>query len=386
MLRAFIFDMDGVLVDSEDISMQVGIAYFASIGVKAARDDFRSSLGKGERGFFDGAAAELGVKEPYSYDEASAFFRSRYPEMIKGVSIALPGAVSIVKKARECGILTAVASSAPAWKVRANIAAAGLSESDFNFIASGEDIIRNKPEKDIYELAMIKLGVGSSEAVIFEDSAAGIESGKRAGCRVVALMTTIDGESAAAAGADAVVTDLSVLSNFSSAEEAERMIEGVSSSEASGAVRYGANLVVPLSRKMPWSFTEKRAVEAARKAMENAYAPYSGFRVGAAVVSAATGRIYAGCNVENSSYGAAICAERNAITTAVANEGVFGLDLLVVFSEDDPPAPPCALCLQVAAEFARPESAVLLVSADGKTRRHTFSELLPMPFIFPTMR
>ena len=127
-------------------------------------------------------------------------------------------------------------------------------------------------------------------------------------------------------------------------------------------------------------------VDRAKAATDGSYAPYSGFRVGAAVVSAATGRIYAGCNVENSSYGAAICAERNAITTAVANEGVFGLDLLVVFSEDDPPAPPCALCLQVAAEFARPESAVLLVSADGKTRRHTFSELLPMPFIFPTMR
>ena len=90
--------------------------------------------------------------------------------------------------------------------------------------------------------------------------------------------------------------------------------------------------------------------------------------------------------MENSSYGATICAERNAITTAVSAEGTIGIDLLVVYSDDDPPAPPCAVCLQVIAEFARPDTPIVLFSASGKERHFTLSELLPNPFIFPSMR
>lgn len=382
MIRAFLFDMDGVLADSEGISVDIGIRYFASIGFAATERTFRNALGRGERGFFDTAAAELGIKgKPYSYEEASSFFRREYPKAIMGANIALPG-VGIVREARKAGILTALASSAPGWKVRENIRAIGLEEEDFCFIASGEDIRRNKPEKDIYELALIKLGVDGSEAVVFEDSAAGIESGKRAGCRVAALLTTVDTSSAISAGADAVISDLSAATGFSSPEEAESVLFPADED----LVRYGANMIRPLRRRMPSGFMRKRAIEAARKAWENAYAPYSGFRVGAALVSASTGRIYSGCNVENSSYGATICAERNAITTAVAAEGAIGIDMLIVYSDDDPPAPPCAVCLQVAAEFSMPDTRVILVTPHSVEIEYSFSDLLPMPFIFPTMR
>lgn len=384
MIKALLFDMDGVLADSEGVSIQVGIEYFESIGIKATAETFKDALGCGEKFFFDKAAEVLGLSDSrYSYDAASAFFRSRYPELIASRSIALPG-TDIVRKARNAGIRTALASSAPSWKVKANIAGIGLDESDFDFIATGEDIVRNKPEKDIYELCMIKLGVSASSSVVFEDSPGGIESGKRAGCRVVSLLTTIDEVSALAAGADAVITDLSFIQDFSAADELEKQL--FPSASRNKAVRYGANFIEPLDRKMPESFIEKKAIEAARKAWENGYAPYSEFRVGAAVVSAATGRIYAGCNVENSSYGATICAERNAITTAVASEGAVGLDLIVVYSDDDPPAPPCAMCLQVIAEFARPETKIVLVTPRDEIVRYSFSELLPMPFIFPKMR
>ena len=124
----------------------------------------------------------------------------------------------------------------------------------------------------------------------------------------------------------------------------------------------------------------------ALRARENAYTPYSKFKVGACVKSAATGRLYAGCNVENSSFGATICAERNAITTAIAAEGIIGIETLVVVSDDEPPAPPCALCLQVLAEFTSPDSLVILSSLEGKMCRYKFSELLPNPFIFPSER
>ena len=233
MIKAFLFDMDGVLADTEDLSITIGVEYFSSIGIKASRADFEPNLGAGERAFFDRTALSLGVlgNSRYSYEDASAFFRARYPELLARIDSALPGAAEAVRNARRSGIMTSVASSAPAWKVHENIKAIGLCADDFDFIATGEDIRRNKPEKDIYELCLIKLGVDGSEAVVFEDSVSGITSGKRAGCRVVALMTTIDGESAAKAGADAVISDLSALPRFSGAEEAEGAIFALSSEE-----------------------------------------------------------------------------------------------------------------------------------------------------------
>jgi cytidine deaminase len=70
----------------------------------------------------------------------------------------------------------------------------------------------------------------------------------------------------------------------------------------------------------------------------------------------------------------------------LAAEGKLGIDLLIVVSDDEPPAPPCAVCLQVIAEFARPETEVILISKAGKKHTYKFSDLLPMPFVFPTMR
>ncbi len=378
MIRALLFDMDGVLADSEGISLDIGIAYFASIGVHADRTSFSSAIGCGERTFFDKTASLLGLSgPPYCYDDASAFFRKEYTERIKNLSISLPGA-GIVRAAHERGILTALCSSAPEWKVFANIEAAGLERSDFDFIATGKDIKRNKPEKDIYALALIALGVDASEAVVFEDAAGGIESGKRAGCRVVSMETTIGKEEAERAGADAVIKDLSSIPSFHDSGELESFLFAKSLPPK----RYGAVMIKPCGK----GCSENILIEEARKAWEHGYAPYSGFRVGAALVSAATGRIYSGCNVENSSYGATICAERNAITTAVANEGAVGIDTIVVYSDDDPPAPPCAVCLQVLSEFSSPDTSVVLVTPNTEPVRYKFSQLLPMPFIFPTMR
>ena len=126
-------------------------------------------------------------------------------------------------------------------------------------------------------------------------------------------------------------------------------------------------------------------VQLARQAAQNAYVPYSHFKVGAAILGE-KGGIYTGCNVENASLGLTICAERNAILQAVAKEGIIGIDKLVVVSDDDPPAPPCAQCLQVLAEFSKSDTHVVLISRKGERREYLFSELLPNPFIFPDLR
>lgn len=118
-------------------------------------------------------------------------------------------------------------------------------------------------------------------------------------------------------------------------------------------------------------------VDAAREAQRHAYAPYSHFRVGAALL-ADDGTIYTGCNVENASYGLTICAERAAVFAA-AGAGVRKLRRIVVATDGDPPASPCGACRQVLAEFGLE----IQVDAVGPHRSRTWklAELLPDAFV-----
>ena len=122
---------------------------------------------------------------------------------------------------------------------------------------------------------------------------------------------------------------------------------------------------------------EDELVEAARSVMERAYAPYSQFRVGAAVLGA-SGQIYAGANVENASYPVGLCAERSAIATAVA-AGERSLLAVAIATETDEPVCPCGMCRQMIREFAEDLPIVLSTRADVR-QRHTLSALLPHSF------
>lgn len=118
-------------------------------------------------------------------------------------------------------------------------------------------------------------------------------------------------------------------------------------------------------------------IAAARAARENAHAPFSNFRVGAAV-RAKSGRIYSGCNVENATYGLTLCAERVAVFKAIS-EGERGFDAVVVVADTDTLTPPCGACRQILWEFCG-DAKVLLANLKGKVERHRMSELLPKPF------
>ena len=118
----------------------------------------------------------------------------------------------------------------------------------------------------------------------------------------------------------------------------------------------------------------------AREAQKKAYAPYSQFRVGAALLTDG-GRVFAGCNVENASYGLTVCAERTAAFKAVCEgERIFRAILLVSDSEE--PVPPCGACLQVLAEFSGEDMTVISIGKKGDRAVYRLSELIPRAFKF----
>ncbi len=119
-----------------------------------------------------------------------------------------------------------------------------------------------------------------------------------------------------------------------------------------------------------------RLIAAAATAREDAYAPYSGFRVGAALMLS-DGRLVVGCNVENASYGLSVCAERNAVAAAMA-AGSKSLVALAVVTDSSPPSTPCGACRQVLSEFG--DMPVILANSADERTVTSVAELLPDAF------
>jgi cytidine deaminase len=124
----------------------------------------------------------------------------------------------------------------------------------------------------------------------------------------------------------------------------------------------------------------ERLIAQAREVRERAWSPYSGFRVGAALLSD-DGRIFTGCNVENASLGLTICAERAAVAKAVS-EGATSFRCVVIVTGEESPSFPCGACRQVLSELG-PEQVVVTVGAGDARRRARLDELLPGAFRMP---
>lgn len=122
---------------------------------------------------------------------------------------------------------------------------------------------------------------------------------------------------------------------------------------------------------------DEELITRARNAQKNAYAPFSQFKVGAALLTD-DGKIYSGCNVENSTYGATNCAERTAVFTAVC-DGARSFQKIVVVTDSEDPIMPCGICRNVLYEFS-PNMEIIAVGASGKTERIQLSALFPKGF------
>ncbi|XP_031255794.1 protein SUPPRESSOR OF QUENCHING 1, chloroplastic-like [Pistacia vera] len=194
-VSAVLFDMDGVLCNSEEPSRRAGVDVFAEMGVEVTVEDFVPFMGTGEANFLGGVASVKGVKG-FDPEAAKKWFFEIYLEKYAkpNSGIGFPGALELINQCKSKGLKVAVASSADRIKVDANLAAAGLPISMFDAIVSADAFENLKPAPDIFLAASRILNVPTSECIVIEDALAGVQAAKAAQMRCIAVKTTLPEE------------------------------------------------------------------------------------------------------------------------------------------------------------------------------------------------
>jgi beta-phosphoglucomutase len=195
--RAVIFDMDGVLTDSEPLINAAAIAMFREKGLLVQPEDFLPFVGTGEDRYIGGVAE----KHHFALDLPAAKRRTYeiYLDLVPGRLEPFPGAAELVRDCRRQGLQIAVASSADRIKVVANLQKIGLPIDTWDAVITGETVTSKKPAPDIFLAAASALGRAPSECVVVEDAVNGITAAKAAGMRCVAVAQTFPPEGLAAA-------------------------------------------------------------------------------------------------------------------------------------------------------------------------------------------
>ena len=188
MIQGVIFDMDGVLADSEEFICEAAIAMFAEHGVTAKPEDFLPWVGTGENSYLGNVAAQYGFDIDIERDKARTY--EIYAQLIRGRMKELPGSGDFVRRCRSLGLKTALATSADRSKMVDTLAEINLPVDLFDAAVSGLDVERRKPHPDIFLKAAGLIGLEPSNCLVVEDSVSGMQAGLAAGCRVLALTTT----------------------------------------------------------------------------------------------------------------------------------------------------------------------------------------------------
>ncbi len=191
-MRAVIFDMDGVLTDSEPLICAAAMAMFREHGVVVQASDFHPFVGAGENRYIGGVAEKYGVA--LDIERAKARTYEHYLAMVPVRLEAFPGAVELVRQCLAAGLGCAVASSADRIKVEANLNKIDLPPAVWGAIVTAEDVQRRKPAPDIFLTAASRLGVRPEQCTVVEDAVNGIAAAKAAGMRCVAVTTTFPAE------------------------------------------------------------------------------------------------------------------------------------------------------------------------------------------------
>jgi beta-phosphoglucomutase len=190
MIKGVLFDMDGVLVDSESFICKAAILMFSELGVKVSAEDFKPFVGMGENRYIGGVAEKHGITIDITKVKARTY--EIYGEIVKGKLKPLPGAQEFIVKCRNKGFRLALATSADRIKMEVNLKETGLSEDFFQALITGLDVKDKKPSPEIYLKAAKSLGINPEDCLVVEDAVTGIDSGKAAGCRCLAVTTSFN--------------------------------------------------------------------------------------------------------------------------------------------------------------------------------------------------
>lgn len=200
-----LFDMDGVLVDSEPALAQSAALALQKYGLPAVASDFEEFIGIGEDGYIGGVVKKHGGTYKKEMKETIyALYIENAPVFLK----PFEGVRDIILNLRSLGLAVSVASSSDAEKVAANMKALNLTNADFDAVVTGSDVERKKPWPDIYLEAARQSGVSPTDCVVVEDAVFGIIAGKKAGATTIGFTSSLTKESLLDAGADVVVDDI----------------------------------------------------------------------------------------------------------------------------------------------------------------------------------
>ncbi|MCE5256257.1 MAG: HAD-IA family hydrolase [Spirochaetaceae bacterium] len=206
-LLGVLFDMDGVLVDSEDLtSAAVQRMYREWYGVEIPQSAFKPYIGAGEDMFIGGPARDYGLIIDLPAAKARAY--EFYDELALKTEFVLAGALEYPRICKERGLKIAIASAADLVKVRINLRSLGLDTAFFDVVLTGSDMTRKKPFPDIYLLAAERIGVDPENCLVIEDAVNGIKAGVSAGARCLGITSSFDETVLFGAGASWCAPDL----------------------------------------------------------------------------------------------------------------------------------------------------------------------------------
>lgn len=206
-IRGIIFDVDGVLVDSEPFIAEAAARMLAeTYGVIVSRKDFAPFIGTGEDRFISGAAQRHGVLVSMPRDKLRTY--EIYLQIIRGRLRAVPGALPFIAAARQRGLKLALATSADQRKLAGNLAEIQLPPESFDAVVTGNDITRKKPDPQAFLLAAERLGLPPRQCLVVEDAVNGIEAAVAAGSPALGLTTTFPADALCRAGATWTAPDL----------------------------------------------------------------------------------------------------------------------------------------------------------------------------------
>ncbi len=192
MIRGVLFDMDGVLVDSESFIRKAATMMFSEKGVHVEPDDFRPFVGTGENRYIGGVAEKYGLE--VDIEEVKARTYQIYQSLIAGRLEPLPGAEEFIRKCRKKELKLAIATSADRVKMEANLNEIGIPVSAFDGTITGLDVENRKPSPDIYVKAAGRIGLKPQECLVVEDAVSGIKAAKSAGCKCLAVTNSFGSE------------------------------------------------------------------------------------------------------------------------------------------------------------------------------------------------